>query len=234
MVFSCQFQGHPTPKVHWSKKDTRSGSQTLSHVGPVLKIASVTPKDAGLYSCIGSNRVGQLASASARLKVLHTPDPPRVVHHVAFTNGSVLLHWRRPRHGPPVSSYSVSYTECCTAPEWTTVKVAAGGHRRTLQCVLTELKPGLDYTVNVVAHSSGDRQSVPLAFNFTTPTADEAGVYWWREMHVGGWVGGCSYLETMSCSPPFPDSLSFGLDNTSRVVIIHDIKTAIKVMCLCN
>lgn len=175
VVFSCQFQGHPTPEVHWTKEDSKSGRHTLGHVGSVLKITNATSKDAGLYSCTGSNKMGQQSSASARLKVPHIPDPPKAVHLKAFSNGSILLHWQQPRHSPPVSSYSVSYSKCCTTLEWTTVKVAAGRHKRTLQCVLTGLRPGWDYTMNVVAHSHG-RHSVPLALNFTTPAADETGV----------------------------------------------------------
>ena len=173
-VFSCQFHGHPTPEIHWTKEDSGNSTRALSHVGSVLKIAGITTKHAGIYSCTGSNEGGRL-SASARLTVLPNPGPPRVVHHVAYSNGSVLLHWRQSRHGPPVSSYSVSYSECCTSPEWTTVDVAAGDHKRTLQCVLTGLKPGWDYTVNVVAHSSNGRRSAPLTFNFSTPAEEEPG-----------------------------------------------------------
>ena len=68
-VLKCSVDGHPSPKLTWSK--VNSSLPVGRHlIGPstALIIKNVKPEDAGVYSCSAQNLLGS-TNASAPLKV---------------------------------------------------------------------------------------------------------------------------------------------------------------------
>ncbi|KAJ7414143.1 hemicentin-2 [Willisornis vidua] len=75
VTFTCEATGSPAPAVTWLKDGEPLGSQSDQvPSGPRLSLVAVGPADAGVYSCLVVNEVGE-ASKAFRLLVM---EPPRV------------------------------------------------------------------------------------------------------------------------------------------------------------
>lgn len=89
-VLKCIVDGHPAPKVKWSKIDSLLpvGSRVIEP-SKALEIGNVKPEDAGLYSCSAENLLGS-ANASTTLNVqckfFHFPFMEGSSAHVTETN----------------------------------------------------------------------------------------------------------------------------------------------------
>ncbi|KAM6110387.1 LOW QUALITY PROTEIN: hemicentin-2 [Pterocles gutturalis] len=75
VTFACEATGSPAPMVTWWKDGEPLGQQSDRAPGsPWLSLVAVGPADAGVYSCLASNEVGE---ASKAFHLLVT-EPPRV------------------------------------------------------------------------------------------------------------------------------------------------------------
>ncbi|XP_039576204.1 hemicentin-2 [Passer montanus] len=75
VTFSCKATGSPAPSVTWLKDGEPLGQQGARvPTGPQLSLVAVAPADAGIYSCLVVNEVGEVSKAF-HLVVM---EPPRV------------------------------------------------------------------------------------------------------------------------------------------------------------
>lgn len=64
VTFTCEATGSPAPSVTWLKNGEPLGQQ--SHqvpAGQQLSLVAVAPADAGIYSCLVVNEVGEVSKA---------------------------------------------------------------------------------------------------------------------------------------------------------------------------
>lgn len=54
---TCRGAGNPVPEVHWLKNSTPV-AQGRPHT--TLKITDIAEEDSGSYTCVASNRIGQV------------------------------------------------------------------------------------------------------------------------------------------------------------------------------
>ncbi|XP_078380224.1 uncharacterized protein LOC144663168 [Oculina patagonica] len=73
-VLSCSADGHPTPRITWSKASSSLpvGRHAVESGGALI-VKSVKPEDDGVYSCRAENVLGSV-SASAKLTVQFAPE----------------------------------------------------------------------------------------------------------------------------------------------------------------
>ncbi|RMB93417.1 hypothetical protein DUI87_30112 [Hirundo rustica rustica] len=75
VTFTCEATGSPAPSVTWLKNGEPLGQQSDQVPGgPQLSLVAVAPADAGIYSCLVVNEVGEVSKAF-HLVVM---EPPRV------------------------------------------------------------------------------------------------------------------------------------------------------------
>ncbi|XP_071310090.1 hemicentin-2 isoform X1 [Agelaius tricolor] len=75
VTFTCKATGSPAPSVTWLKNGEPLGQQRAQvPAGPQLSLVAVAPADAGIYSCLVVNEVGEVSKAF-HLVVM---EPPRV------------------------------------------------------------------------------------------------------------------------------------------------------------
>ncbi|XP_039417870.1 hemicentin-2 [Corvus cornix cornix] len=75
VTFTCKATGSPAPSVTWLKDGEPLGQQSDQVPGgPQLSLVAVGPSDAGIYSCLVVNEVGEVSKAFHLLVM----EPPRV------------------------------------------------------------------------------------------------------------------------------------------------------------
>lgn len=76
VTFSCEATGSPAPAVTWLKDGEPLGQRSNQVPGsPRLSLAAVGLADAGVYSCLAANEVGE-ASKAFHLLVVGACLPP--------------------------------------------------------------------------------------------------------------------------------------------------------------
>ncbi|KAF2984780.1 hypothetical protein EK904_008156 [Melospiza melodia maxima] len=64
VTFTCKATGSPAPSVTWLKNGEPLGQQRARVPGgPQLSLVAVAPADAGIYSCLVVNEVGEVSKA---------------------------------------------------------------------------------------------------------------------------------------------------------------------------
>ncbi|KAM8995979.1 hemicentin-2 isoform 2-T2 [Ara ararauna] len=75
VTFTCDATGSPAPAVTWLKDgEPLQWQSTREPSGPRLSLAAVGPTDAGVYSCLAANEVGEVSKAFHLLVM----EPPRI------------------------------------------------------------------------------------------------------------------------------------------------------------
>uniref|UniRef100_A0A8C8B6S4 Ig-like domain-containing protein n=1 Tax=Otus sunia TaxID=257818 RepID=A0A8C8B6S4_9STRI len=101
ITFTCEASGSPTPAVTWLKDGEPLGRQSNPVPGsPRLSLVAVGPADAGVYSCLAANEVGE-ARKVFHLLVMGACLPPGI------WKGSLANSLPPSPPGPPTSP-------CCT------------------------------------------------------------------------------------------------------------------------
>ncbi|XP_010140244.1 PREDICTED: roundabout homolog 2-like, partial [Buceros rhinoceros silvestris] len=75
-VLECQPpRGHPEPTIYWKKDKVRidDREERISIRGGKLMISNTRKSDAGMYTCVGTNMVGERDSDPAELTVFERP-----------------------------------------------------------------------------------------------------------------------------------------------------------------
>ncbi|XP_041894081.1 roundabout homolog 2 isoform X8 [Corvus kubaryi] len=75
-ILECQPpRGHPEPTIYWKKDKVRidDREERISIRGGKLMISSTRKSDAGMYTCVGTNMVGERDSDPAELTVFERP-----------------------------------------------------------------------------------------------------------------------------------------------------------------
>lgn len=76
VTFTCDATGSPAPAVTWLKDgEPLQWQSTREPGGPQLSLGAVGPADAGVYSCLAANEVGE-ASKAFHLLVMGACRPP--------------------------------------------------------------------------------------------------------------------------------------------------------------
>nr|XP_045625544.1 protein amalgam-like isoform X1 [Procambarus clarkii] len=70
ITLACHATGHPKPTVTWSRK---GGNLPGPAEGATLSVEDAVPEDNGIYKCTARNGVGEPASTSITLQVMHEP-----------------------------------------------------------------------------------------------------------------------------------------------------------------
>ncbi|NXH21900.1 ROBO2 protein, partial [Bucco capensis] len=71
-ILECQPpRGHPEPTIYWKKDKIRidDREERISIRGGKLMISNTRKSDAGMYTCVGTNMVGERDSDPAELTV---------------------------------------------------------------------------------------------------------------------------------------------------------------------
>ncbi|KAL8190658.1 UNVERIFIED_CONTAM: Roundabout 2 [Gekko kuhli] len=71
-ILECQPpRGHPEPSIYWKKDKIRidDREERISIRGGKLMISNTRKSDAGMYTCVGTNMVGERDSDPAELTV---------------------------------------------------------------------------------------------------------------------------------------------------------------------
>ncbi|KAM7322196.1 hypothetical protein ACRRTK_019037 [Alexandromys fortis] len=75
-ILECQPpRGHPEPTIYWKKDKVRidDKEERISIRGGKLMISNTRKSDAGMYTCVGTNMVGERDSDPAELTVFERP-----------------------------------------------------------------------------------------------------------------------------------------------------------------
>ncbi|XP_074017166.1 hemicentin-2 [Numenius arquata] len=88
VTFTCEATGSPAPAVTWMK-DGKPLAWQSNHVsgGPRLSLVAVGPGDAGVYSCLAANEVGEVSKAFHLL----VSEPPRIEAASQPTEMSIVM-----------------------------------------------------------------------------------------------------------------------------------------------
>ncbi|XP_061073385.1 neural cell adhesion molecule 1 isoform X2 [Conger conger] len=144
---TCEGSGHPPPKFHWVQKGTNvkltSSSVRVRAVGPTLGFGEVQPSDGGVYTCVGSNDVG---NDTQDFSLETWPGSPSQIN-VSAGPASVHFHLDAPvvDGGTPITQYVLEWRQD-GEPSWAQRDVQA-----TEPLVLPSLKPYTSYHVRMAA-----------------------------------------------------------------------------------
>ncbi|XP_056361302.1 LOW QUALITY PROTEIN: hemicentin-2 [Oenanthe melanoleuca] len=92
VTFTCEATGSPAPSVTWLKNGEPLGQQgDQLPAGPQLNLVAVAPADAGIYSCLVVNEVGEVSKAF-HLVVMEPPSVEAASHptEISITEGTPL------------------------------------------------------------------------------------------------------------------------------------------------
>ena len=122
-----------------------------------VNLRHVRRSDTDRYTIRASNELGSV-STDFQLRVLDVPETPEGPLKVAARDGNLAqLTWKEPKHdgGAPLLRYVVEHKEVHRV-YWGRSQEIAPDHTETL---LTSMKPGVEYHIQVVAENEVGRSS---------------------------------------------------------------------------
>ncbi|XP_068547133.1 roundabout homolog 2 isoform X16 [Anas acuta] len=122
-ILECQPpRGHPEPTIYWKKDKVRidDREERISIRGGKLMISNTRKSDAGMYTCVGTNMVGERDSDPAELTVFERPTfLRRPINQVVLEEEAVdfrcqvqgdpqpTVRWKKDDADPPRGRYDI-------------------------------------------------------------------------------------------------------------------------------
>ncbi|XP_029550519.1 contactin-3-like isoform X3 [Salmo trutta] len=207
VALECKPQASPRAISLWKKGNEivqRNERITLLPNG-TLKIANVTRRDAGSYTCIAKNQFGT-ASTTGRLFITGPPGSPDTVAVEEITDSTAQLSWKPGRdNGSPITGYIIQARTPFTVGWQAVDTVPEEINGNTLTATVVGLNAWVEYEFRVVARNSvGMGEPSPASAKTRTEDAmpDTA------PTDVGG--GGGTKSELVITWEPVPEELQNG------------------------